>query len=215
MKVFQDLELQGDRDSIRRLMEEIKANLSGGWTHAEDIERRYSLDVGKDTYCFSCTRAGSREPATLFSIFSEPNRLAVGNIISHGNADLTPDQYNHILGDFYERFIHPRAEKMGILGHPSPVDMSIEEIISRAAAERLKNFSRMANKSTGGSHPLDRERWFEFLVTMHKEKQKLDWDILFRWLVEDEGWPEEVADDLTSEYEFARSLLEFYDGNRQ
>ncbi len=215
MKVFQDLELRGDRDSLVRLVENIRTRLSNGWTRAEEVERRYSRDVRRETYCFSCTKIGDRESATLLLVQSEPGLLRVSNIIPRETGKLSINQYNRILNDFYDRFVHSEAGEMGVEGSPSSAEMNLEDFISHEAAEKLRVFSSCANKSTGSSHPNDRERWYDFIITTYTEGNKLDNDILFRWLVEEEKWPEEIAHDLIIEYEFAGGLISFYDRRRQ
>ena len=81
-------------------------------------------------------------------------------------------------------------------------------------ADALRRFSAAANKATGSSHPLDRTRWFAFLLSVHGVTPSLDADRLARWLVEVEGWSDDKAHDLVVEYEFGLALLDEYDRNR-
>ncbi len=70
------------------------------------------------------------------------------------------------------------------------------------------------NKSTGSSHPLDHQRWMDFILTAHLEGSRLDATSLRRWLIEIEGWSPEVADQLAGQYEFGGRLLNFSDSHR-
>ena len=88
---------------------------------------------------------------------------------------------------------------------------SLDDWLSVEAAAALRRFSVLANKSTGSSHPSDRERWVAFLIKAHQDERSFNSDLLMRWLVEVEGWPEEVADKLASQYEFGLDLLDQYD----
>ena len=90
--------------------------------------------------------------------------------------------------------------------------MNIEGSLSPRALKLLRSFSTLANKSTGSAHPLDEQRWFAFIIAVHKDGSPLDAGTLGRWLIEDEAWPEDSAHTLTIEYEVARSLLKAYDG---
>jgi hypothetical protein len=72
-------------------------------------------------------------------------------------------------------------------------------------------FSRLANKSTGAAHPMDKKRWYAFLIAAHRASKRLDSDQLARWLVEVEAWSAGRAQDLAIDYEFALGLLEQYD----
>ena len=91
---------------------------------------------------------------------------------------------------------------------------SPEDWMSPTSAELLKRFSRNANKSTGSSHPFDRERWHEFIIGLHAERREIDTEKLGRWLQDVERWSDEAAIDLIIEYEFGRDLLKQYDGSR-
>jgi hypothetical protein len=58
---------------------------------------------------------------------------------------------------------------------------------------------------------MDRERWFDFLIALHRSGENPDVGLLERWLVEDEQWPDDIASELVSEYELARDLLSRFD----
>lgn len=144
----------------------------------------------------------------------ETTTLYVSNIVPKQLSELTFDQYNAILGEFYERFARPAAEALGLQHLMTPDTRDIEDLVSESTATKLRTFSKLANKSTGSAHPLDRARWFDFLVASHSESSRLDSHTLARWLVESEKWAEEKATGLAIEYEFAIALLNFYDEHR-
>ena len=107
------------------------------------------------------------------------------------------------------------VEEIGLKASLSPDEENIENWISEESVKKLKKFSVAANKSTGSAHPLDRKRWFDFLITVHHEHNKLDVSQLSRWLIECEHWPEDIAHELAMEYEFAMGLLDFRKGISQ
>ncbi|MCY4057824.1 MAG: hypothetical protein OXG44_07470, partial [Gammaproteobacteria bacterium] len=82
---------------------------------------------------------------------------------------------------------------------------------SKEAADALHLFSLMANKATGSSHPMDAERWRNFLIADHRAEGSLSSHNLHRWLVEVEDWPSEEAKDLVNERDTAVELLQHYD----
>lgn len=41
--------------------------------------------------------------------------------------------------------------------------IELEDILSSDDAQALRTVSRLANKSTGYGHPLDKKRWFELI----------------------------------------------------
>lgn len=87
---------------------------------------------------------------------------------------------------------------------------SLESIIGSEAKNALESFSRLANKSTRASHPLDQERWFRFLVIANKANKEINVEIVINALKE-LGWSTDSADELGLQFEFAESLLSYID----
>jgi hypothetical protein len=215
MKVFRELELRGAQAKLSQLVETIEGLLADGWMRDFDQESKVSPAATSEMYCFSCTKNLGREAASLWLAYRDQNTLYVSNIIPTETKRLDFDQYNSVLREFYDKFAQVAAEQIGMDHQLTPATKQIEDWVSEETATKLKVFSASANKSTGSSHPLDEQRWFGFLIAAHSEATTLDAGKLRRWLIEDEGWPEDVAYDLSVEYEFARSLLAFYDENRK
>jgi hypothetical protein len=119
--------------------------------------------------------------------------------------------YNALLQDFAARVARPAAEMAGFKIELTSNRQSLDDWLPVEAATALRQFSVLANKSTGSSHPSDRKRWLAFLIKAHQDKRSFNSDLLMRWLVEVERWPEEVADKLASQYEFGLDLLDQYD----
>jgi hypothetical protein len=115
------------------------------------------------------------------------------------------------LQDFAERIARPAAQRVGFQVKTTAARQSVEDWLSPKAAKALTLFSRAANKSRGSSHPLDRRRWFQFLIEAHAGGGHLDVQTLSRWLTEVEGWDDEHAVELAIEYEFGLELLSEYD----
>jgi hypothetical protein len=119
-----------------------------------------------------------------------------------------------VLREFMERAVRPAADALGVEVSMSDEQVPITKWLSSEAATRLRRFSNAANKGTGSSHPLDFNRWASFLIQVHRDKSDLDAQTLLRWLVEEEHWPEDTADRLALEFEFAKDLLSAYDSER-
>src|SRR5262245_16412719 len=85
----------------------------------------------------------------------------------------------------------------------------LERWLTPEAAEKLRVFCAVANKRSGSSHPVDRERWYNFIVAAHEGGTEFSASTLARWLVEEGCWDDETAEKLAIEYEFARGLLAF------
>ena len=136
------------------------------------------------------------------------------NIVPKNTRDLTVDQYNKIIHEFYVKFVKPTAMSLSLKSTLTSDTRDIQDWVSTKTAMKLQQFARLANKNTGIGHPQDQARWFDFVVATHTEPTTLDSEILARWLEETEGWPEEKAYDLSLEYEYSRSLLKAYDEQR-
>lgn len=83
----------------------------------------------------------------------------------------------------------------------------ISDYVSEPVHKLLRAFSDIASKDGAALHPLDRDRWIEFIIAAHRERA--DWvaSQMEKWLVS-EGWSHDAAERLAAEYEFACALLE-------
>jgi hypothetical protein len=214
MKTFRDLFIYIDKDKTASFIKLIENCLKEGWVRDTEAEKR-SKDFGDDDYyCFSCDRRNDREAAHLAITRKNDNELYVANIVPDSPGRLSYDQYNLILENFYKKFVLPVSEASSVEVKITSNEQNIEDLISKDAFKKLLRFSRSANKSTGSSHPLDRKRWFDFLLTIYGEHGNLHVSDLTRWLIESEKWPEDVAHDLSIEYEFAMGLFDYQAGTR-
>ena len=114
-------------------------------------------------------------------------------------SELTFDQYNAIVDDFVENILEPNTSALDIRFELKSDAQTIDDWLCPESAKHLKQFSRAANHSTGSSHPLDRERWFEFIWSVYRNHDDLGTDNLQRWLLEEEEWTPAVARELVIE----------------
>jgi hypothetical protein len=128
---------------------------------------------------------------------------------------LTRLDYNALLDDFLNRFLHQAAMKLRLDLRTTAGAADIVEWVGEQGRAKLRAFSVAANKGSGATHPADRRRWLDFIITAHKHGVKeLPSDILQQWLVDELKWPETIALDLAIEYENAIELLKRYDEER-
>lgn len=217
MHVFRELSMRGDPDRLRATVAEIERMLSDGWFRDKETERQLaSLPTAVQSSCFGCFDDGGNRPgATVIVTDKKPDILYVSNVIPHLRRRLNYDQYNRVLEEFYDRFVQPAAATTGCVAELTDTQADLEQWLSSAAAEKLRRFSSSANKGTGASHPQDRERWNDFVLSAHQDRSTLDASTLRRWLIEVENWPPEVADQLAVEYYYGRELLAYAEGHRR
>jgi len=208
--MFRDLEITVPQSEINELLSGIESRLENGWKRDKEAEEGSPMPSGSRFFYFACDETDLRESALLALVQRDENTLYVANIIPEKIGKLTRDQYNAILAEFYEKFVAPTVKELGLAVKITDDQQTIRDWISLASAENLERFSKLANKSTGSSHPLDQKRWFDFLLSVVRNGDKLNPDELERWLIEEDGWPPDMAQELAIEYEQGIALLEYY-----
>ena len=215
LEVFQDLFLCGPADGRTALRCALLGHVVAPWHHAEEREKELSKHASKDADVLAFQReAGKGLEAATLVLWSRPGGYRVANIVPLEIDELGYSGYNALLQDFKQRIAAPAAWQAGFQVKMTTSRQSIEDWLPPKAADALRCFSRFANKATGSAHPLDRERWFQFLIEAHADHSQLDTERLARWLVEVEGWDDDHATKLAIEYEFGLALLSEYDQRR-
>ena len=209
MKVFRELRIRGPHEQIEHLIDDITATMGQGWKRGTEQERDLWRQIARqDMFCFECTDSQQRRASALWLTYAQPNEMYVSNIVPREVSSLSYDEYNSVLLEFHDRFISQAAAGRALTVELGEGDVDLEHWLSPNTANQLRSFSAAASKSTGSSHPSDRERWHRFIVSAHNEAAPLDASTLARWLHEDGGWSESLASDLAIEYEQGRELLD-------
>lgn len=213
LEVFKELEVTGASTALDSFIDRVSHALPRGWKRSHVHEKSLQATAGRRLFAFhSEARVGW--PAVNLFLARDPGGFKVTNIVPEESTRLTRSQYNAVLNEFVDQVVQPAAERLGLAISLSDEQVSITRWLSEDAAQRLLRFSENANKGTGSAHPLDFKRWAAFLIQAHRDKSRLDAETLLRWLVEEEHWPEDTADRLAIEFEFARDLLAAYDAER-
>jgi hypothetical protein len=211
IEVFQDLYLR-KRSSSSMIRDSILAEVHEPWRHdpgrEEDI-RSHSSDQ-EDVIVLVRASFDEIDESGLV-LWQDHDDYKVANIVPRNVGELGIANYNTILRDFVSRVAQPAALNGDFEIELTSPNQTLENWLETEPADKLRRFSRLANKSTGAAHPMDRERWYAFLIATHSASKRLDSNQLARWLVEVEGWIPERAQELAIDYEFALGLLEQYD----
>ncbi len=152
-------------------------------------------------------------PASGVAMLIDGEKAEVVNIVPLEKSQLSAKEYNAVLVELTRTAIEPAAVGLGLKCELTDDLKPFTAWVSPEAGDALRRFSILANHGTGSSHPLDRERWFAFLLCCHRDRCELDTDMLQRWLMEQGDWSFERASDLAIEYEFGRGLLKFAERN--
>ncbi|MER8747417.1 hypothetical protein NKH54_30825 [Mesorhizobium sp. M1004] len=212
IEVFQDMSMAGPiaaRPALRLALIEAAVH---PWR--VDLERSAevarSAMTSEDVILFRRT-PGRDHPSAGLTLWGNNEGYYVPNIVPLESGSLTFTQYNTILKDFIARVAAPVVNKFGYEITTTEGQQSPDTWLSSNTALMLRRFSSAANKSTGASHPSDEQRWFDFLVAVHRSRDKLGADMLARWLHEADGWDIDSAHKLAGDFEKSLALLDFYD----
>ena len=212
IEVFQDLILAAGEGDLASIRTSLINHQTPGWVNDADQEsdlRKYSSG---DEDIIQFRYVGSNLPQASLTLWARESGYAVTNIVPAKQGQLSVSEYNSLLQDFIGQVVQPAQSEVGFVQSLTDPFRKLDSWISEGAAEALRRFSALANKSTTNSHPNDSERWEQFVVAVHLEEgSPLGTDILMQWLVEIDGWDEQSAQKLTIDYEKGLSLLETYD----
>jgi hypothetical protein len=219
MHVFRELFIRGKPEQLVAVAEDICRSLNEGWTRDADAEAHMqsaAVSGGRNVYCFACSKRPRRPAATVFLIEEDKDAPALhtANVVPHEKHELSRNEYNGIVEEFFRRFAEPAAERTGARAELTEPQADLERWLSPSTAKKLRAFCTVANKHTGSSHPMDRNFWYDFIVSAHEEGAEFSASTLARWLCEEGGWDEDLAEELAIEYEFARGLLAFTNGQK-
>jgi hypothetical protein len=210
LEVFKELTVSGDPQTLSKLVDEITEHPATGWRRNRDREPRNmpKLSAGHEIAVFRWEGPGVVPIADMF-LKGSGQIMKVTNIVPVETPKLSFSEYNGIIDDFASRNVAPLREQLRLNVQISPDHLPITHWLKEETANLLSSFSHTANRSI--PHPLDTERWRAFLIKAHLEHTTLDTETLFRWLTEEERWPEEEAERLILQFEFALQLLDDYD----
>ena len=207
MEKFCKLAIKVDSQQTVEFLAALDTALTEGWSRALDIEGRAKED-GDDSMiaAYRCDKRSAREAAWLSILRSDAETLIVRHLVPSGLPQLDTNQCNTILRDFSDKVLSELHDSFPV--QLSSDQLRIEAMMTKEVFSLLRQFSVGANKGTGSGHPMDSDRWYAFLVALHRSHHHLNRDSLFRWLNEVEQWPDEIAIRLADEFEFAMGLLD-------
>lgn len=211
--VFRELTVQGLYPALERLGGVIQERLPAHWRRDTIKEQENTRMFGdKSLLVFERDSSGGL-PASGVAMLIDGEKAEVVNIVPLEKSQLSAKEYNAVLVELTRTAIEPAAVALGLKCELTDDLKPFTAWVSPEAGDALRRFSILANHGTGSSHPLDRERWFAFLLYCHRDRCELDTDMLQRWLIEQGDWSFERASDLAIEYEFGRGLLKFAERN--
>lgn len=206
MREFQDLKITINKNDIEEFINYL-GQQPGNWQR--DFSKEH--DVTKFTdgmmFCFNYM-LNDEVHSSLWLAEKEKDTLYTSNIVPVMTNRLSISEYNEIQRKFCSELLSKADKKFKLNIELSKETIELEDLVSSEAAQALRSFSRLANKSTGHAHPLDQKRWFEFIKLTAESSYKISPEQLEKFLVED-GWSENSSIELACDYEYSIELLEY------
>lgn len=212
IRTFKDLIINGSNEELNKLKQKLIEKIE-----SDDRRSLESKEEYPDLIMIKSIGITKIDDSIIFFNTGEAE-FKITNIIPIVKSNLDFIEYNNVVDDFYKNIINPlvRENSLNLNITITTGFHTLEDLVNEEVAKKLKLFSRAANKSTGFSHPLDRERWLDFVASSFKTGNILNLDYLGRWFAEIEGWSYEVTNELIINYEYSIDLLTFCkenDGN--
>lgn len=138
--------------------------------------------------------------------WSDSSHVIVVNIVpdSEDLFQLTKVQYNAILEQFYKQIVAPLFHEAVI----TPEDCAIETLLPLSSSY-LKHWYDMSNPGGRICHPLDVERWYEFVLQVLRNDESFSSDDLEYWLREDMHEREESINEIVERYDYDRDAMHY------
>lgn len=203
-KIFRELYIFGSDEALRSFHDNISQYIPNDW--------KYTLmypNTGNEFMDFEYIGNNNIHAAVGLFFDNKDHKYYVANIIPIDKDELSKEEYNSFLLFFYESIIRKIAIPGLRIQNPTSDIFEKSNYLSKTSQKMLSTFS--LNKSTGSNHPLDRERWYEFIINVFEsnEYQNINEGIL-TMILDEFGFKTKVIGDLVSEYEFGIGLLKKY-----
>jgi hypothetical protein len=207
------MKFSGTAQDLKTLLDRLDGMHSiGEWARDKEAEKEIErLLSGKQTAvrCFEHIASVGLPDCRLWLDINQ-TQWSVTNIVPNGSGPIAPSIYSALLSSFRLAMI-PLLENTSVSVSEPTYEVGPEHWLSPRAVKLLHQFSVIANKSTGVSHPRDRARWNEFVIATHRDQCKIDGSDLSQILSEHEHWPEAQASNLSVLFENELSLLNYLD----
>jgi len=173
-----------------------------------------SQELNKMNWIISNVKELPKSQIVLLNPDYENTKVSIVNIVptkDSGYSHLSEETYNKILEHFVEEVINDICtDNSKYTIETNSEDYELEDLIPNS----FKKLNTWINEFPLSSHPLDRKRWFDFVISLHQNKDKEDFSItdFQKWIQETNNWNEEVVIDFSIKLEEQLELLKHYDG---
>jgi hypothetical protein len=204
LEVVRDYSVNGSAESIATLVDQVLCSLPTGWSRHQFIENENRQRIDPRMYVFLVPE-GLQHPIANVHFAASKTAAQIARIEDQHRESLPPKEYNAIAEEFSD-FCTPIAEKLGLKIIFPPDRYDIASDLTPASLRAFQQFSNRMSTSQGS----ERQGFLEFIAHTHRSRSPLTSNMLKRWLVEVEHWPEVRANYTVNEYAFGRELLKCF-----
>jgi hypothetical protein len=115
MKTFRKLNAYAEPELLESMIAKLTVTLFDGWLRDREGEERVRPFCGEGQVCFlftGCAKAEGRDIA--LAMIQEGRRLFAANIFPMEQGQISIEQYNSALVEFFLEFLHPAALEAGM-----------------------------------------------------------------------------------------------------
>ena len=218
MQIFKELYIKSNLLSEKEVKEILLEKKYKEWEciNRNSDDNNYYL-VFKKKECF--LKNEEKDASVILFPMDSSNRIEykfkISNIIPLKIDQLNIEEYNNILMELYielDKTLKDLICEEKITIEITKDLINIEDVIQdEETVKALNLFTKSANIITGNKHPLDKERWYDFIIKSVENKAYFpDSSIFYRYFFEELKWPQNVASDLAVEYDNNIDLLNYY-----
>lgn len=215
MKTFKELKIISRLDKLILLVEKLQASHFETFQYESEKAQDYAKMIGLNLNQVLTFKTPKISGAVAYVwMVADDSELRITNITPNQSGQLSIEQYNAILDEFFVNVIKPSINEFYQVIVSSD-SKTIEDYAGSEVSKKLKIWINAANKSTLNTNHFDFERWASFVIEAHKYDSALNTTELEKYLIEEINIPD---DDLVSkiliDYEYGRDLLKEYDRYR-
>jgi hypothetical protein len=212
MKTFKELRINASSELLTTLVVKLQNLAFGDFVYQSDKTIEYAKMIGKNSnQVLTFLSPKIRGAIAYVWLVIDNNELKITNITPNKSGQLSFEQYNSILDEFFNIIIKPNIDSRFDIVISSD-NKTISDYAGPEVSKKIESWIKLANKSTLNTHPLDFKRWTEFVISAHKNESELTTTQLGKYLIDVVGISdEELVDKILLDYEYGRDLLKEYD----
>lgn len=210
MKRYRDCTILCNKNqNTEQLMQEVETtSISKGYK----VERTSSI-VNNDTLLVNIKIKGFPASNIVLGVYSEGKGVSILNIVplpESGVSQIDIETYNKILDIFKDDVFLDIQNRLYNSIETNKEDYTIQDIIPKS----FEKLDLWLNGFPLSSHQLDTNRWYDFVIALHKSGESLSLDTLGNYVKERYRWSEADITKMELRLESHLDLLEYYDNNR-